>query len=475
MTINFMYSIMQIKLVLFKSVKLVILLLIINGCNVMDQSRFSGEQGEVKLITVAPGHFHAYLVQKDMYNQVDPTVHVYAPEGPEVTQHLSMIESYNTRDDNPTSWNQVVYTGSDYFERMISEKPGNVVMLAGNNRQKTSYIKRSVEENLNVLSDKPMAINAENFELLKEAFDIAERNNVLLYDIMTERYEITSILQKEIIALPGIFGTLDHGSPDDPAVIKESVHYFFKYVSGRILQRPPWFFDVTQQGEGIVDVTTHLVDLIQWACFPEKIIDYRTDIEMTSASRWPTPLTRSQFESITRVPQFPGYLNDYIENDTLQVYANGEMNYSLNGVHSRVIVKWGYRAPEGAGDTHYSLTRGSNASLVIRQGAEQNFRPVLYIEPASHINLNEYEEVLKKEFATVQEKYPGIDLKRHDGVWEILIPDQYHTGHEAHFAAVTSKYLRFLIDGRLPEWEVPNMISKYYTTTRALEMAKENR
>ncbi len=475
MIINFIYSIMQIKMYLIKSVSLVLLLLIINGCREMDQKGFSGEPGEVKLITLAPGHFHAYLVQKDMYDQVDPTVHVYAPDGPEVSQHLSMIESYNSRDDNPTSWNQVVYAGSDYFEKMIAEKPGNVVVLAGNNRQKTSYIKRSVEEGLNVLSDKPMAINSENFELLKEAFDIAEKNDVLLYDIMTERYEITSILQKEIIGLPGVFGTLENGSPDDPAVIKESVHYFFKYVSGMILQRPPWFFDVSQQGEGIVDVTTHLVDLIQWACFPEKIIDYHTDIEMTSATRWPTPVTKSQFESITRVSQFPDYLKDYIENDTvLQVYANGEMNYSLNGVHSRVIVKWGYRAPEGAGDTHYSLTRGSNANLVIRQGAEQNFRPVLYIEPASHINLNDYEEVLQTEFADVQKRYPGVELKSADGIWEVVIPDEYKVGHEAHFAQVTEKYLQYLVDGRLPDWEVPNMISKYYTTTRALEMAKEN-
>lgn len=475
MIINFIYSIMQIKMFLFKSFSLVILLLILNACNEMDQKGFSGEPGEVKLITLAPGHFHAYLVQKDMYDQVDPTVHVYAPDGPEVSQHLSMIESYNTRDDNPTSWNQEVYAGSDYFERMIAEKPGNVVVLAGNNRQKTSYIKRSVEEGLNVLSDKPMAINSENFELLKEAFDIAEKNDVLLYDIMTERYEITSILQKEIIGLPGVFGTLENGSPDDPAVIKESVHYFFKYVSGRVLQRPPWFFDVSQQGEGIVDVTTHLVDLIQWSCFPGKIIDYRTDIEMTSATRWPTPVTKSQFESITRVSQFPDYLNDYIENDTvLQVYANGEMNYSLNGVHSRVIVKWGYRAPEGAGDTHYSLTRGSNANLVIRQGAEQNFRPVLYIEPASHINPNDYQEVLQTEFASVQEKYPGVELKSADGIWEVVIPDEYKAGHEAHFAQVTEKYLQYLVDGRLPEWEVPNMISKYYTTSMALEMAKEN-
>jgi len=37
---------------------------------------------------------------------------------------------------------------------------------------------------------------------------------------------------------------------------------------------------------------------------------------------------------------------------------------------------------------------------------------------------------------------------------------------------VAEKYFRFLREGRMPAWEVPNMIAKYYTTTRALEMAR---
>ncbi len=38
-------------------------------------------QQSVKLITLDPGHFHAALVQKSMYPQVDPTVFVYAKRG----------------------------------------------------------------------------------------------------------------------------------------------------------------------------------------------------------------------------------------------------------------------------------------------------------------------------------------------------------------------------------------------------------
>ena len=446
--------------------------IILNSCKEMESTKFTGAPGEVKLITLAPGHFHAYLVQKDMYSQVDPIVHVYAPVGPEVSQHLSMIEMYNSRDESPTSWEQVVYTGEDYLEKMLSGKKGNVVVLAGNNRQKTNYIKRAVDEGLNVLSDKPMAINRENFELLKTAFESAAANNVLLYDIMTERYEITSILQKEIMKIPEIFGTIEKGSPDDPSVVKESVHHFFKYVSGSILRRPPWFFDVNQQGEGIVDVTTHLVDLVQWACFPEELIDYKTDIEMISAGRWPTALTEREYESITGEKHFPSWLDEYVENDTiLQVYANGEMNYRLKGVHAKIIVKWDYRAPEGAGDTHYSYTKGSNANLIIRQGAEQGFKPVLYIEPADKSATGSFERILQDHFPAIREMYPGIELKNVNGLWEVVVPEVYDTGHEAHFAQVTEKYLGFLVDGRLPEWEVPNMISKYFVTTRALEMA----
>ena len=53
-----------------------------------------------------------------------------------------------------------------------------------------------------------------------------------------------------------------------------------------------------------------------------------------------------------------------------------------------------------------------------------------------------------------------------------MIPAKYDNGHEQHFAQVANKYMEYLKDGKLPDWEVPNMITKYYTTTKALEMAK---
>src|SRR5690606_14652396 len=145
-----------------------------------NQTMFTGIKGEVKLMTLDPGHFHAALVQKTMYDMVNPQVHIYAPEGPELKGHMRLIESYNNRPDNPTSWETEIYTGPDYLEKMIAEKPGNVVVLAGNNAKKADYIMESVNAGLNVLADKPMVITPDEFSKLEEAFEVAEKNGVLL-------------------------------------------------------------------------------------------------------------------------------------------------------------------------------------------------------------------------------------------------------------------------------------------------------
>jgi len=427
----------------------------------------------IKLVVVDPGHFHAALVQKSTYEDVDSVVHVYASDGPDVNAYLSGIERYNSREENPTNWNEQVYKGDDFFQKAIAEKAGNLVILAGNNRKKTDFIKQSVDAGFNVLADKPMAINTEGFELLRQAFASAKEKNVLLYDIMTERYEITNALQRELAQSAPIFGELQKGTPKDPAVVKESVHHFYKYVSGQPLVRPQWFYDVEQQGEGIVDVTTHLVDMIQWAAFPETVIDYEKDVVLGEMKRYPTKLTLDQFKASTKAESFPDFLTKDVIDGVLNVYANGEINYTLKDVHAKAVVIWNYQAPEGTGDTHYSIMKGSKANLVIRQGKEQNFKPVLYIEPVG--NDAGYEAGLTEAFKAIQGKYEGIELKKIAKGWEVVIPQKYDTGHEAHFAQVAQKYMSFLKDGKLPDWEVPNMLTKYYITTQALRKAKEQK
>jgi len=450
----------------------------LNSCAKKEESamKFSGAKGEVKIITLDPGHFHAALVQKSMYDQVDSTVHVYAPDGPDVQDHLNRINGFNTRSENPTNWEEKVYKGADFNEKMLADKPGNVVVLSGNNQKKTEYIKKSLEAGLNVLADKPMCITPQDFQLLQEAFAAAKKNGVLLYDIMTERYEISSILQKELAGNPEVFGILQKGSLENPAVVKESVHHFFKYVAGNKIKRPPWYFDTTQQGEGMVDVSTHLVDLVMWACFPEEPIDYKQDIKVIQSYRWPTMVAQEQFSAVTRLPDFPDYLKTKLNDQgILPCYSNGEINFTLKGIHAKTVVIWNYQAPEGAKDTHYSIMRGSKANVIIKQGEEQNYIPELYVQAVPGGDAAALGQALAKAIAGLQSAYPGVELEKQGDLWHLTIPDAYRVGHEAHFGQVTQKYLQYLVDGKLPGWEVPNMIAKYYTTTTALGMAKERK
>jgi predicted dehydrogenase len=449
--------------------KLLLATVVITCCAscVMKTIESSGDRKSVQLITLDPGHFHAALIQKSGYPDVDSTVYVYAPAGNDVNFHLDRVKAYNSRKDSPTNWNEVIYTGEDFFQRMISEKPGNVVVISGNNKKKTEYILGALQNNLHVLADKPMVINTDGFHKLKEAFAVAEKNKVLLYDIMTERFEITSILQRELSRIPEVFGTLEKGTPDNPAITKESVHHFYKYVSGNVLTRPAWFLDANQQGEGIVDVMTHLVDLVQWECFPDQALD-TTEIQINSAKRWATEISLSQFKEITKQESFPDFLQSNVTDSILKVFCNGKINYQVRGIHARTSVIWKYKAPEGTADTHYSIMRGTRANLVIKQGAEENYKPALYIEPVGN---GDIDAELRQHFEALVSHYPGIALKKVDKGWEVTIPDEYKQGHEAHFAQVTENFLRYLKHGKMPDWEVPNMLAKYYTTTKALEVA----
>ena len=427
---------------------------------------------EVRLITLDPGHFHSGLVQKFMYPQVSPVVHVYAPAGQDLQEHLKRVEGFNARTNQPTHWDEKVYAGADFLERMLSEKAGNVVVLAGNNARKTEYINRCVSAGLNVLADKPMAVTPPNFDLLRQAFERAAANKVLLYDIMTERYEICSMLQRELAQMPQLFGTLQKGTPEQPAVVIESVHHFFKEVAGKPLLRPAWFYDVRQQGESVPDVGTHLVDAVQWICFPEQTLDWRKDIKVLNARRWSAKLTPEQFKRSTGLDHYPDYFKQDIGPDgALEVYANGEVAYMLRGVHAKVTALWRFEAPPGTADTHYALLKGTRCNLLIKQGAEQNYKPVLYVESPSPAAAPHFEQNLSLALAKLNATWPGLEMKPAGASWEIVVPAKYRVGHEEHFAQVTEKYLRFLAKGNMPAWEVPNMIAKYYTTTEAYRLS----
>ncbi len=440
------------------------------GMLVAAQSAKSGK--EVRFITLDPGHFHAGLVQKEMYSNVSATVNVYAPLGPDLIEHLNRIVAFNTRRENPTSWQLEVHTGPDFMERMLREKPGNVVVLSGRNRGKIDRIKASIEAGLNVLSDKPWIIDAADFPKLESALETADHRRLIAYDIMTERYEITTMLQRELVNDRGTFGTQLPGTKENPGVYMESVHQLLKLVAGLPLRRPAWFFDTRQQGEGLTDVGTHLVDMAQWILFPGQGIDYRKDVRVLAAKRWPTVLSKADFQRVTGESEFPQYLQPNVRGEKLDYYCNTQVSYEVRGVNVKLDVLWNYESVPGA-DTHFAWYRGSRSKIEVRQAKETTSRPELYVIPNTPEDKAEVETALRTKVGALLSSYPGVKVQDQGKEFHIDIPEKYRVGHEAHFAQVTNKFLGFLEDPKtLPAWEKPNMLAKYYVTTQGLLLAK---
>jgi predicted dehydrogenase len=415
-----------------------------------------------KLIVLDPGHFHAALVQKDMYAGLDPTVSVYAPMGPDVVDYLNRIALFNSRKDNPTAWKIELHAGPDFFERMLKEHPGNVVILTGRNRPKIDRIEASIHAGLNVLADKPWIISSRDVPRLERVLNEAEKKQLIAYDIMTERYEITSILQKDLVNNEGVFGKLVTGTDAEPAVTARSIHHLMKVVAGVPLRRPVWFFDVNEYGEGLADVGTHVVDLVQWTTFPREVIDYRNDILLLSARRWPTVIAQSDFERVTGEKQFPAALAAHVTDGMLDYDCNNSVRYTVRGAHVALDIRWNWESAEG--DVYEASFRGTRSHIELRSNE-------LFVVPQA-ANAREVFAALDQWAAAMQKLYPGLAVEHHGSEARIAIPEKYRVGHEEHFAQVANRFFDYLkAPSSLPAWERSNMLVKYFISTRGVEIA----
>jgi hypothetical protein len=116
---------------------------------------------------------------------------------------------------------------------------------------------------------------------------------------------------------------------------------------------------------------------------------------------------------------------------------------------------------------------GTKANVIVRQGKEQNYRPELYVESAAGVKNDNLKLAVEKVIANISWEYEGLKVEQQGNTVHIVIPDKYRIGHEAHFGQVMKRFLKYMEQGKVPEWETANMRVKYYTTTKALEMAQK--
>jgi predicted dehydrogenase len=422
---------------------------------------------DIGLIIVDPGHFHVALVQQEMYANVSPRAHVYAPLGPDLLDYVTRIARFNSRARRPTAWQIEVHASPDFLERMSCECPGTVAILCGRNRGKIERVAAALDAGLNVLADKPLIIGREDVPALEAALHIADQRGLILYDMMGGRHDVTANLARRLRDDPEVFGEPVPGSAAEPGASMTSVHHIFKEVAGVPNLRPAWYFDIEEQGEGLADVGTHMVDRVHRTLFPNEAIDHRTDIRLHAAARWPTMLSLAQFRQVTGEAQWPDYLAGRLKGAALEYFCNTRLHYQVRGVHVALQTQWDWEAPAG-GDTNNLLFRGSRAVLEIRQGAAQNWRPELYVVPFAEIGA-----ALERRISALQDDHPGVGLEQGDREWRVIIPDWLRLGHDAHFIQLTRQFLDYVEQPRsLPHWERASLLAKYYVCTEGVALSR---
>ena len=420
-------------------------------------------------VQVDPGHFHSALVLKESLDGVASTIHVYSELDQLLLNHLSLVSGFNQRAENPSNWKLEVHTGPDSLDRLIKEKMGEAVIIAGHNRSKIKTILACLENGFHVLADKPWVIEAVDFPLLEKALRVAQEKNLVVMDIMTERWEVVSMLQRELSNSLEIMGPfLKTGRP---ALSLRSSHSLCKKVNGLQLRRPVSFFDIAEQGEGLTDVGIHLVDLSMWLLFPDKGI-HKNDIRIKSATRWPTILDLSQFQAATGQEKYPASLDDYVEGDCLTYFGNNTVDFEIHGLNIHVDTRWDFMAGPDGLDTYSAITRGEKARIELRQNEATNFESEIFVKPVSH-SMDQLQMLLEAKIKDISQKYEGLGLIRHDEEFQLSIPKKLRTGHESHFGMITRQFLSHLRkESPIPSWEFANHLSRYFITVEGVKMSR---
>ncbi|MEN9382297.1 MAG: hypothetical protein RI940_1180, partial [Bacteroidota bacterium] len=76
---------------------------------------------------------------------------------------------------------------------------------------------------------------------------------------------------------------------------------------------------------------------------------------------------------------------------------------------------------------------------------------------------------------TLQKEFEGVSVEKISDGYKVIVPAKYIENHEEHFARVVQSYLGYLDKNNMPNWEVPNMLAKYYTTSSALTLAQSKK
>lgn len=400
----------------------------------------------LRLAILDPGHFHAALPLRSRNPRLDDEVRVYAPDGPELERFLALVERFNNRAEAPTDWRLQVQRCADPLAALLADG-ADVAVLAGRNRGKLARIRALVAAGIHVLADKPWVVEPEDAAHL----EALAGSRAHWADLMTERHEPWAALFARLARAPQVVG---EGDGSRGAVVEKStVHHLAKLVDGQPLRRPPWYFDVREQGEGLIDVTTHLVDQVQLiAGARERPVALR----LRAARRWATAVGSDDFRAITGADGFPAGLP--VQDGVLALMANGEIDLDCGGLSARVRAEWRLRAPAGGGDEHAAGFHGTHADLALTGSHAGTALEIIPRAP----------EVAAALDAWLAATGAG---ERCDAAGRLRVRPLHASTHEEHFAQVLDGFLAGLASPP-PAWERTALAARCRLLAEALALAR---
>jgi predicted dehydrogenase len=414
-----------------------------------------------------PGHFHAALTLGERHPRVRDDLVVHAPKGPELDDFLGLVDAFNQRGERPTGWRVAVHAGEGSLERLVAERPGDVVVLAGWNDRKLATMRRLHDAGFHVLADKPWLVGPDGLDDLRHVL----AGGPLAVEMMTGRHEITSILTARLLREAEVFGGFAEEG-DEPGIEITSVHHLEKTIDGRPLRRPPWYFDVRVQGDGIADIPTHLVDQAQRlvrAAAPGSGDD-AVALELLGARTWSTSVPRALFARVTGVPEFPPELASVVTGSELAYRGNAALALRAGPVRVALDTRWERSAPPGGGDLHRSVIRGTRSLVRVEQSPATGFRRRLSIEPRGAAE--RVRTALERALAAWRGAHPGLSLAPAAAGWEVRVPPALDPGHERHFPRVLAEFLALVEAGRLPARLATDTLAKYTLLAQAAADAR---
>ena len=408
-----------------------------------------------------PGHFHAALTLGTPHPNVRAEIFVYAPPGAELDDFLALVEAFNRRAQRPTAWKPVVRAGDRSLERLIADRPSDVVILAGRNDRKMAMMRRLHDAGFHILADKPWLAGPDGLDDLRHTLS----GGPLAVEIMTGRHEITSRLTRKLVGEREVFGGFD-SRRTGPAIEISSVHHLEKTVNGVPLRRPAWYFDVRVQGDGIADIPTHMVDQVQrLVAAASPGVAAPAALELLEARGWATKVPRSLFVRVTGRSDFPAELHDVVAGSELSYRGNAELSFRLGAVTAALYSRWDLSEPPGGGDTHRSVVRGNRAEIRIEQHAGTRFRRRLSVIPRREAD--KVKAALERVVAEWQGAHPGLAVAQAGSGWEIRVPRRLASGHESHFPLVLADFLTLVERGHPPPDLASDTLAKYTLLARA--------